>query len=48
MEIDRETLAVRIYADSVEDLREVACPVCAHYETCDKVFAGKPCAVPCG
>jgi copper chaperone CopZ len=45
--VDPETLTVRVYANSVEELGEVACPMCANYATCDRAVI-KECFVPCG
>lgn len=45
--IDRNTLEVRVYAESMEDLKDTACQFCSNNEHCDKT-AIKPCLVPCG
>jgi predicted lipoprotein len=45
--IDRETLSVRVYAESTEALEQTACRFCSKTSECDHQIV-KACFVPCG
>lgn len=45
--INRDTLEVRVYADSTEALEQTACRFCAKTTECDHQIV-KACFVPCG
>lgn len=47
VEINKDTLEVRVYADSAEALESVACRFCAKTAQCDHQVI-KPCYIPCG
>jgi hypothetical protein len=47
VQIDSDTLEIRVYAESTEDLR-AACVLCKDYASCDGSTAMKPCMGWCG